>query len=252
MNFKNLLLILIFFLFANCSTVNLPGNNQKNSFKKEFSNKGFALVYNKKDHDNGLVSKKIDERSLIIFQKNLKVNTAVKITNISNNKSLIAKVGRDSIYPQFNNSVISIRIANELDLNVDEPYIEITEISENSMFVAKKAKTFDEEKNVAIKAPVKNISINDLNKANDNNKQPPKEKFSYEIKIADFYFNDMAKMMVDRIVNETAIRNPKIKKITKEEYRVFVGPFNNISSLQKAFNDISILKFENLEIIKND
>ena len=30
------------------------------------------------------------------------------------------------------------------------------------------------------------------------------------------------------------------------------GPFNNINSLQKSFNDISILEFENIEIIKND
>ena len=31
-----------------------------------------------------------------------------------------------------------------------------------------------------------------------------------------------------------------------------MGPFNNIKSLQKAFNDINILEFENIEIIKND
>ena len=48
---------------------------------------------------------------------------------------------------------------NELDLNVDEPYVEIKSISENSLFVAKKAKTFDEERKVANKVPVKNISI---------------------------------------------------------------------------------------------
>ena len=36
-------------------------------------------------------------------------------------------------------------------------------ISKNSTFVAKKAKMFEEEKNVAEKAPVDGIQINDLN-----------------------------------------------------------------------------------------
>ena len=66
-------------------------------------------------------------------------------------------------YPLFNNSVISARIAKELDINLDEPYVEIIAIPENSLFIAKKAKTFDEEKNVANKAPVNDISIDNLN-----------------------------------------------------------------------------------------
>ena len=59
-------------------------------------------------------------------------------------------------------------------------------------------------------------------------------------------------MMIDRIINETVIRNPKIKKITKEKYRVYLGPFDNINTLQKSYNDINILNFENIEIVKND
>ena len=43
------------------------------------------------------------------------------------------------------------------------PYFTILEILDNSIFIAKKAKTYDEEKNVAIKAPVDGISISDLN-----------------------------------------------------------------------------------------
>ena len=39
--------------------------------------------------------------------------------------------------------------------------------------------------------------------------------------------------------------------LSKTQYRVFLGPFNNINSLQKAFNNVNILEFENIEIIKN-
>ena len=252
MNYKNILIIVIFFLFTNCTTSNISMNKKNSVLKKSFSNKGFALVFDQKDYDNGIISKKINERSLVIFQKNLEIRTMVKITNMLNNKSIIAEVGKDANYPVFNNSVLSKRIADEIDLNIDEPSVEIIEISENSMFVAKKAKTFDQEKNVAKKAPVKSIDISDLNTIKINDKKKFERKFSYEIKIADFFYDNTAKLMVNRIVNQTVVKNPKIKKINKEKYRVFLGPFNNINSLQKSYNDISILEFENIEIIRND
>ena len=252
MIFNNFFLIIFFLFFVNCSTVNNTLNKKKLILNDGFSNKGFAMVYDQKYFDEGIISKKIEERSIIIFQKNLKKNTQVKVTNLLNNKSLIARVGKNSSYPLFNNSVLSKRIANELDLDLNEPYIEILEIIENSIFIAKKAKTYEEEKNVAKKAPVKSISINDLNNINNDNKKTIKKTFSYEIKVADFFFNDNAKVMLNRIINETEIKNVRIKEITKQKYRVFLGPFNNINSLQKSYNDISILEFENFEIIKND
>ena len=252
MNYKNFLLVLIFFLFTNCTTNNISLNKENIIIKNSFSNKGFTLIYNQSDYDNGLISKKIDERSLVIFQKNLKVNTTVKITNMLNNKSLIGIVGKNADYPGFNNSVISKRIANELELNINEPYIEIVEISESSMFIAKKAKTFDEEKNVAKKAPVNSISINNLNEIKVSSKPNLTKKFSYEIKIGDFFFHNSASAMIARIINETKISKPKIKKMTNEKHRVYLGPFHDIYSLQKSYNDIQILLFENIEIIKND
>jgi hypothetical protein len=252
MNYKNFFLSVIFLFCASCATNNQSINKKNYILKKGFANKGFTIVFNQNYYDNGLISKKIDERSLIIFQKNLNINTHVKITNMLNNKSLIAKVGRASNYPAFNNSVISLRIANELDLDTEEPYIELVEIIENSMFIAKKAKTFDEEKNVAKKAPIKKISINNLNKTIKKSNKKIKKDFSYKIKIADFFFKDTAKIMVNRIINDTDVRNPKIEKINEEKYRVFLGPFDNINSLQKSYNDVNILDFENIEITQND
>ena len=72
------------------------------------------------------------------------------------------------------------------------------------------------------------------------------------IKVADFYFNDTALMMLERIRSESLIKDPKIKKISNKKYRVYLGPFNNINSLQKSYNDIKILEFDNIEILKND
>ena len=145
-----------------------------------------------------------------------------------------------------------MRIADEISLNENEPYVEILEVLEDAVFVAKRAKTFEEEKKVANKAPVNNINISDLNIKETNIKNKLSKKFSYEIKIADFYFNDTASLLLNRIIKETKIKDTKIKKIDEKKYRVYVGPFNNINSLKKSFNDISILEFENIEILKND
>ena len=57
-------------------------------------------------------------------------------------------------FSSFYNSVLSSRIAETLELDLSEPYVEILLIPKNSTFVAKKAKTFEEEKKVAEKAPM--------------------------------------------------------------------------------------------------
>jgi len=250
MNYKNCLFILFFFIVSSCTTNSLINNKPTLIYDNNFTNKGFTLIYDKKLYEQKLISKKLDERSLLIFQKNLKRGTSVKITNILNKKSLIAKVGSSSLYPSFNNSVISYRIASELEINSSEPYIEILSISENSMFIAKRAETYEEEKYVANKAPVKNISVNDLNVVKVKKKKIKNKKFSYIIKIGDFYFNKTALIMIERIKLETTIKDPRIEKISNKKYRVYIGPFMNINSLQKSHNDINILGFENIEIIK--
>ena len=252
MFYKNILFIVIFLFLTNCTTGSLVKNKPNKIIVNPYINKGFALIYSEELYKKKIINKQIDERSLIIFQKNLKTNTQVKITNILNGKSLIGTVKKNSEYPSFNNSVLSIRIAEELDLDINQPYVEILEILENSIFVAKRAKIYEEEKNVAVKAPVNSISINNLNIVKNDDEKKSITKFSYIIKIADFYFEDTALVMRNRIKTESLIKNSKIKKISDKKYRVYLGPFSNINSLQKSYNDISILEFENIEIIKND
>ena len=252
MSYRNILLITFYIFLTNCTSTNFINNDLNKTIINSYSNKGFALVFNEDLYNQKIINKKIEERSLIIFQKNLEINTKVKVTNILNGKSIIATVGKNSLYPSFNNAVVSLRIAEELDLDIKQPYIEVLEILENSIFVAKKAKTYDEEKNVAVKAPVNEISINDLNKIDKNKQKNLNIKFSYTIKIADFYFKDTALMMQNRIRKESLVINSKIEKISDNRYRVYLGPFDNINSLQKSYNDISILEFENIEFIKND
>ena len=250
MNYK-IHIFLFLFLFS-CTTNNI---NKKDTDVVQhidvFSSKGFALVFNDDLKKKRIVNKNLENRSLLIFQKNLKKDTSVKITNLLNNKSILAKVGANSKYPNFFNSVISQRIYDELEINDLEPYVQITTVSENSTFFAKKAKMYDEEKHVAEKAPVEGISINDLslNKV-EKKKNQKKNKFNYIIKIADFYYENTAIMMKKRIEDELNLKNSKISKISNTNYRVYFGPFDNLKSLKNVFDDITPLNFENIEIIK--
>jgi len=253
MNYKKIFTIFLIIIVNGCVTY--PTNKESNKiniYKKSFINKGFTLVYNNNLFEKKIISKKLDNRSLIIFQKNLKKGTSVKVTNLINSKSTVVTVGGESEYPIFNNSILSQRVADEIELDLNNPYVEIYEILENSSFIIKKSKTFNEEKNVANKAPVEIININDLNNKIKTNKKIKEIKFNYIIIIADFYYKDSANSLIKRIKKETLIKNIRLQVITKSKYRVFLGPFYNINSLQNGFNDINILNFENIEIIKND
>jgi hypothetical protein len=253
MNFKKITLLFSIILLSACNQFDKQDKSLTFIGDQKYRNTGFTLVYDDLLRKDKKISKKIDNRSLIIFHKNLKKNSFVKITNPNNNKTIIAKVVSNKVeFSEFYNSVITLRIAEELSLNLNEPYINLVLISQNSTFIAQKAKTFDEEKNVAEKVPVDDIKIDDLGNSNQPKKVSlKKNNFQYSIKIADFYYNQSAKSMTERIINETNIKNPVIKKISKTKYRVLLGPFNDIKTLEETFNEIKSLNFENLEILKN-
>ena len=124
-------------------------------------------------------------------------------------------------------------------------------ISKDSTFVAKKAKTFDEETEVANKAPVDGIQINDLNVKKTEKKIKKDKIFSYSIKVADFYYKDTAKIMLNKIKDESSLKNLKILELSKTKYRLLIGPFNDIKSLKDTFEKMNLFNFENLEVLKN-
>ena len=254
MNYKFVIILLVL-LLSSCMPIENAKLSKKKVIIESFSNKGFALVYDDNLFQKKIINKKINNRDLIIFQKNLAKGTSVKISNPSNNKSIVAKVGKNSIYPSFNNSVISKRIFSELELDLEDPYIHIQEIKEKDTFIAKKSKTFESEKKVANKAPVETISINDLSESSKKTvkeKKKNKKKFIYSIKIADFYFEKTAISMINRVKMETSIKNAKIKKISQNKFRVYIGPYSNLKTLQKAYNSVEKLEFENIEILRHE
>ena len=249
MNYK---IIIFFFIFlVSCTTNQIKNSQESLNINAKFINSGFTLIYNENLFLKKIVDRRMNDRDLIVYQKNLSKGVSVKILNPENNKSLIAQIGKKASYPKFNNSVISKRIASELELRLDEPFIIIEEIVHNSAFIAKKTKTYEEEKKVANKAPVEKITVKNLNETNKNKVKIKKSNFNYSIKIADFHFIESAKTMKNRIIVESNIKNIDILKLSKNKFRVILGPYLDLKSLQKEYNKLDKLKFENIEILRN-
>ena len=248
MSYKNIIFIFFIFFIYGCESINVKNKKLNFEIENRYKNSGFALIYND-DLDD---IKEIEPRSLMIYHKNLKKKSMVKITNPINGLSLIAEVKSNKIkFSNFYNAVLSDRIAKTLELDENEPYINIVLISKDSTFIAKKAKTFEEESAVAEKAPVDGILINDLNESKLKKKVKKNKFFSYSIKVADFYYKDSAKLMLEKIKKDSLIKNLKIIELSKTNYRLLIGPFNDIKSLKNTFEKMNLFNFENLEILKN-
>ena len=274
MQFKYILYLLFLTIFAcehHSSNINIKNKpedtksivkkkeikeTQKKNTKEEllnivYSNKGFALIYSE-DTVNSL-EYKLDNASINILSPNLPNGTPVRITNIINGKSLITVVQNKTVLPIFYNSVITNRIVNELSINPDEPYIFIETINSNNLYVANDVKTFDEEKEVANKAPVDDIMIQNISLETETKESNIKNfvtNFNYIIKFGDFYFEDSAIMLKNRLLEEYNIKNILIKKLSQNNFRVYKGPYKDFEKLKKGFHNIENLDFDSIEIIK--
>ena len=243
MNYKNLLLILLFLTSCTAQSTQYSENI--------FSNRGFVLLYDESLIEKKLLRKPLDDRSLEIVHNTLSKGTKVRIINLLNNKSTNAIVKTKNKNLFFYNSSFSKRIFDELDIALKEPYVEISKIRENKTFIAKKSKTFDEEKKVANKAPVKSISINEIGTPKSK-ELDDRRSFNYSKKITEFNFLKNAKELKERIENETSLKNINIISINDTKHQVLLGPYSNINTLQSAYNSINNLNFENIELIRND
>ena len=120
MKFK---IIFIIFFLTSCASSNRSVDYLRNT--QTFSLKGFALVYDEKDFENKIVSKKIDNSKLLIARNTLSRDKILVLTNPENNKSIRLPVHKKVRYPAFYNVLITKSVSEELDLNPNFPSFEI-------------------------------------------------------------------------------------------------------------------------------
>ena len=238
---------LIFLSIYSCAEYPNVGNRNKID-KQYYSSKGFALIYNDDLILNKVVNKKIDNSKIITMHRRLKPNTKIKIINPGNLKSVESKVVKKVNYPIIFNIVITKEIASVLDLDINNPYIEVVELKKNKTFIAKEGNIFEEEKNVADKVPVDevevaNLSTEIMDSSGDNTKI---KKFI--LVISDFYYFDSADKLKNKLIKKTKNNNISVKKISNNKYRLMAGPFNDFNALKTIYISLNNLGFENLNI----
>ena len=250
MSFKKLILIFFFFfILQSCAEYSVK-STQVNEERKYYSSSGFALIYNDSLFSEKIVNKKINSEELKTMHSSLRKNTSIKIINPLNSKFVELKISKKANFPQIFNIVITSEIASLLDLDPLNPFVEVLEIKKNKTFIAKKAKTFDEEKNVAEKVETNEVMMNDLTKDKSKNKKKNNKKYNFVLVISDFYFEDSANNLKNDLLNQIQIDNISIKKINDKKYRLFVGPFKNFNALKNVYISLNKLGFDNLNVYK--
>jgi hypothetical protein len=232
--------LIIFLLFFSCT------NLEKN--KTSFFSKGFAYIYNDIDYDKKNTLKKFNNEILSIGHDKIKAGTLLKIINPLNKKEIILSVEKKTKYPDFYHILITEPVADFLKLDRKIPFVEIQEIKKNKSFVASKAKTFKEEKKVAVKAPIANVKIDNISKYETIKKSPIK-KFS--IVIGEFYSVDSVRLLKKRLSYELKNYNQSNIKIIKKStnnFQLLSGPYNTINSLKNDYIDLKKFGFEDLNI----
>ena len=184
---KKFSIIVILLLSYSCADYKTQ-KTSKDEVKQYFTSFGFALIYDEKLYSQKIINKKIsNNEDIIAMHSLLKRNTPIRIINPKNSKSIETVIIKKAKYPKIFNVAISKKLATTLELDFENPYVEINEIKKNKKFIAKKSDMFDDEKNVAEKAPVDEVTMDTL--LDNSLEKKKKEKFkNYTLAISDFYY----------------------------------------------------------------
>ena len=244
MNLNKILSILLTISLCSCADY----QTQKQDQKEYYSSSGFVLIYEEDLFIQKVVNKKINNNEFVILHNSLKKNTPIKIINPKNSKVLETKVHKKGNYPKIFTVVISNKIASFLELDLENPFVEIIEVKKNKTFVAKEGNIYEEERNVADKAPVDQISMSVLSDEQTENTRKNVPQNKYIIVVGDFYYEESALNLRNDLVKKTKIGNISVKKINNKKYRLLVGPFKNFSALKTSYISLNNLGFDALNV----
>ena len=136
MNIKKIILAFVYInLLYSCADYSANKSVQK-KVRQYYSSSGFALIYEDNLYIQKVVNKKINNEDIKVMHSLLKTNTPIKIINPANSKVIETKIYKKANYPKIFTIVVSERIASILELDLDNPFVEVIEVKKNKTFVA--------------------------------------------------------------------------------------------------------------------
>ena len=251
MNLKKIILAFVYInLLYSCADYSVNKSVQK-KVRQYYSSSGFALIYEDNLYIQKVVNKKINNEDIKVMHSLLRMNTPIKIINPANSKAIETKIYKKANYPKIFTIVVSERVASILELDLDNPFVEVIEVKKNKTFVAKKTNTYEEEKNVAGKAPVDEIKMDNLTVNEDKDKKKVFKDNNFIIVINDFYYEDSAINLKNELFKKNKFNNILVRKIGNNKYRLLAGPFKNFNALKTTYISLNNLGFEDLNIYKD-
>ena len=250
MNLKKIILIFAYVIsLYSCADYNVNKVKHK-KVKQYYSSSGFALIYEDNLYKKKILNKKINNGEIKVMHNLLKMNTAIRIINPANSKVIETKIYKKVNYPKIFTIVVSKKIASILELDLDNPFVEVIEVKKNKTFIAKKTNTYEEEKNVAEKAPVDKIKMDSLTNNKGEVKKKVLKKNNFIILINDYYYEDSAINLKNELLAKTGFSNILVKKISNNKYRLLAGPFKNFNALKTTYISLNNLGFEALNVYR--
>ena len=237
----------ILIILASCSSVSV------NKYEKPvFNSKGFAYIYSIEDFEKKIIKKKINNYEPKIAHNQLNRGVLLKITNPKNGKYIILKNSFKLNYPDFYKILITKSISDQINLDENFPFVEVEELKKNKSFIAKKAETHDEEKQLQVKAPVEKVKINNISKII---KKTSNNEHKFVIVLGNFYSFESANFLKKKVKTESqSLRDKKITilKKNKHNFEVFLGPYKTIKTIKNDYIALKQINFDEVDIKIHD
>ena len=158
----------------------------------------------------------------------LQKDSLIKITNKNNKISKVYKV--DEQLKSTDSRVIYLPeiVYDEISLNKEFPLILVQSMRENKSFIAKKAKTFDEEKKINKKVKIETIEVLKI----DNEKVITKKIF---LDFGPFYYKTYSETLF-RLLSLN-IKNKKLiyKDYAPKNHIISIGPLKNLTEYDNMY-----------------
>lgn len=158
----------------------------------------------------------------------LQKDSLIKITNKNNKISKVYKV--DEQLKSTDSRIIYLPeiVYDEIRLNREFPLVLVQSMRENKSFIAKKAKTFDEEKKINKKVKIETIEVLKI----DNQKVVTKKIF---LDFGPFYYKTYSETLF-RLLSLN-IKNKKLiyKDYAPKNHIISIGPLKNLTEYDNIY-----------------
>ena len=158
----------------------------------------------------------------------LQKDSLIKITNKKNKISKVYKV--DDQLKSTDSRIIYLPeiVYDEIRLNREFPLVLVQSMRENKSFIAKKAKTFDEEKKINKKVKIETIEVLKI----DNQKVVTKKIF---LDFGPFYYKTYSETLF-RLLSLN-IKNKKLiyKDYAPKNHIISIGPLKNLTEYDNIY-----------------